>query len=156
MRGGNMVNAKELKKQVLFEDISDREMEKVAKVTKELSLKKDDFLFKEGDDTKGIYMIRSGKIEITKVTPDGWKQTIAVLTPGHFFGELSILEKRKHEANALVIENTELLKLPKEEFEKMEKEDVALASQILKKLALVMSKNLRRMNEKFLNALINY
>lgn len=151
-----MVNAKELKKQVLFEDISDREMEKVAKVTKELSLKKDDFLFKEGDDTKGIYMIRSGKIEITKVTPDGWKQTIAVLTPGHFFGELSILEKRKHEANALVIENTELLKLPKEEFEKMEKEDVALASQILKKLALVMSKNLRRMNEKFLNALINY
>ncbi|TAL25340.1 MAG: Crp/Fnr family transcriptional regulator, partial [Nitrospirae bacterium] len=42
-----MVNAKELKKQVLFEDISDREMEKVAKVTKELSLKKDDFLFKE-------------------------------------------------------------------------------------------------------------
>ncbi|KAF0146211.1 MAG: cyclic nucleotide-binding domain-containing protein [Nitrospirae bacterium] len=151
-----MVSIKELKKQVLFEDISDKEMGKLAKVIKELSLKKDELLFKEGDDTKGIYMIRSGKIEITKVTPDGWKQTIAVLTPGHFFGELSILEKRKHEAIAVVIENTELLKLPKEEFEKMEKEDVALASQILKKLALVMSKNLRRMNEKFLNALINY
>ncbi|MDO9287801.1 MAG: cyclic nucleotide-binding domain-containing protein [Thermodesulfovibrionales bacterium] len=151
-----MVSIKELKKQVLFENISDSEMGKLAKVIKELSLKKDELLFKEGDDTKGIYMIRSGKIEITKVTPDGWKQTIAVLTPDHFFGELSILEKRKHEAIAIAIENTELLKLPKEEFEKMEKEDVALASQILKKLALVMSKNLRRMNEKFLNALINY
>lgn len=151
-----MVSIKELKKQVLFENISDKEMGKLAKVIKELSLKKDELLFKEGDDTKGIYMIRSGKIEITKVTPDGWKQTIAVLTPDHFFGELSILEKRKHEAIAIAIENTELLKLPKEEFEKMEKEDVALASQILKKLALVMSKNLRRMNEKFLNALINY
>jgi CRP-like cAMP-binding protein len=56
----------------------------------------------------------------------------------------------------VAIENTELLKLPKEEFEKLEKEDVVLASQILKKLVLVMSKNLRRMNEKFLNALINY
>ncbi|MEK6652837.1 MAG: cyclic nucleotide-binding domain-containing protein, partial [Nitrospirota bacterium] len=142
-----MVSIKELKKQVLFENISDSEMGKLAKVIKELSLKKDELLFKEGDDTKGIYMIRSGKIEITKVTPDGWKQTIAVLTPDHFFGELSILEKRKHEAIAIAIENTELLKLPKEEFEKMEKEDVALASQILKKLALVMSKNLRRMNE---------
>lgn len=151
-----MVSIKELKKQVLFENISDKEMGKLAKVIKELSLKKDELLFKEGDDTKGIYMIRSGKIEITKVTPDGWKQTIAVLTPDHFFGELSILEKRKHEAIAIAIENTELLKLPKEEFEKMEKEDVALALQILKKLALVMSKNLRRMNEKFLNALINY
>lgn len=151
-----MVSTKELKKQVLFEDINDKELEKLAKGIKELSLKKGDFLFKEGDETKGIYMISSGKIEITKVTTDGWKQTLAVLKSGNFFGELSILEKRKHEANAVATENTELLKLPKEEFEKMERENVALASQILKKLALVMSKNLRRMNEKFLNALINY
>ena len=151
-----MVNISELKKQILFEDISNSELEKLAKVIKEVSLKKGEFLFKEGEDTKGIYMIRSGKIEINKVTPDGWKQTLAVLSTGSFFGELSIIEKRKHEANAVAIENTELLKLPKEEFEKLEKEDVVLASQILKKLVLVMSKNLRRMNEKFLNALINY
>lgn len=151
-----MVSIKELKKQVLFEDISDREMEKLAKVIKRLSLKKDELLFKEGDETKGIYMIRSGKVEITKVTSDGWKQTLAVLSTGNFFGELSIIEKRKHEANAVAIENTELLKLPKEEFEKLEKEDVVLASQILKKLVLIMCKNLRRMNEKFLKVLINY
>lgn len=151
-----MVSIKELKKQVLFEDISDSEMGKLAKVIKRLSLKKDELLFKEGDDTKGIYMIRSGKVEITKVTSDGWKQTLAVLATGNFFGELSIIEKRKHEANAVAIENTELLKLPKEEFEKLEKEDVVLASQILKKLVLIMCKNLRRMNEKFLKVLINY
>ncbi|MEK7683489.1 MAG: cyclic nucleotide-binding domain-containing protein, partial [Nitrospirota bacterium] len=137
-----MVNISELKKQILFEDISNSELEKLAKVIKEVSLKKGEFLFKEGEDTKGIYMIRSGKIEINKVTPDGWKQTLAVLSTGNFFGELSIIEKRKHEANAVAIENTELLKLPKEEFEKLEKEDVVLASQILKKLVLVMSKNL--------------
>ncbi len=151
-----MVNISELKKQILFEGISDSELGRLSKITKELSLKKDEFLFKEGADTKGIYMIRSGKIEINKTTTDGWKQTLAVLTVGNFFGELSIIEKRKHEANAVAIENTELLKLPKEEFEKLEKEDVVLASQILKKLVFVMTKNLRRMNEKFLNALINY
>jgi CRP-like cAMP-binding protein len=151
-----MVDVKELKKQVLFEDISDKELGRLAKSIKELSLKKGDFLFKEGDETKGIYMIRSGKIEITKVTPDGWKQTLAVLKTGNFFGELSILEKRRHEANAIATENSDIFKLPKEEFEKMERDNVALAAQILKKLALVMSKNLRRMNEKFLNALINY
>ncbi len=151
-----MVNISELKKQILFEDISNSELEKLAKVIKEVSLKKGEFLFKEGEDTKGIYMICSGKIEINKVTPDGWKQTLAVLTAGGFFGELSIIEHRRHEANAVAIEGAELLKLPKEEFEKLEKENIAITSQILKKLVLVMSKNLRRMNEKFLNALINY
>ncbi len=150
-----MINAKELKKQILFEDISESDLEKLAKIIKELSLKQNEFLFKEGEDTKGIYLIRSGKVEINKVTPDGWRQTLAVLSDGSFFGELSILEKRRHEANAIALENSDLLKLPKEDFEIMEKENMALASRILKKLALVMSKNLRRMNEKFLNALIN-
>ncbi|MBU4319514.1 MAG: cyclic nucleotide-binding domain-containing protein [Thermodesulfovibrionales bacterium] len=151
-----MISINELREQILFEGIADSGLEKLSKITRELSLKKDEFLFKEGEDTKGIYMIRSGKIEITKTTTDGWKQTLAILSTGNFLGELSIIEKRKHEANAVAIENTELLKLPKEEFEKLEKEDVVLASQILKKLVLVMCKNLRRMNEKFLNALINY
>jgi CRP-like cAMP-binding protein len=151
-----MVNISELKKQILLEDIADSELERLSKIMQELSLKKDEFIFKEGEDTKGIYMIRSGKIEISKVTPDGWKQTLAVLQAGSFFGELSILEKRKHEANASAIEKSELLKLSKEDFEKMEKDDISPALQILKKIALVMSKNLRRMNEKFLNVLINY
>ena len=151
-----MISVSDLRKQVLLEDIGDSYLERLAKLLELKSLKRGEFLFNEGDDTKGIYMIRAGKIEISKLTPDGWKQTLAVLSNGNFFGELSILEKRKHEASAVALENTEFFKLSREVFEKMEREDAALASQVIKKIALVMSKNLRRMNEKFLNALINY
>lgn len=151
-----MANVTDLKKQVLFEDIGESGLEKMTKIIREITLKKGEFLFKEGEETKGIYLVKSGKIEISKVTADGWRQTLAVFTPGHFFGELSILEKRKHEATATAIENTELFKLLKEDFEKIGKEDSSLAFEIIKKIALVMSKNLRRMNDKFLNALVNY
>lgn len=151
-----MLSASELKKHVLFEDIEKSELEKVTGELTELSLKKGDSLFKEGDETKGIYLVRSGKVEISKVTQDAWKQTLAVLTPGHFFGELSIMEKRLHEANAVALEKADLFLLKKEVFEKMEKENPVLAMEIFKKIALIMSRNLRRMNEKFLNALINY
>jgi CRP/FNR family transcriptional regulator len=151
-----MIDISELKKQVLLENISDEELQRLSKLLELQTIKKGEYLFKEGDETTGIYMIRSGKIEISKLTPDGWKQTLAVLSAGNFFGELSILEKRKHEANAIAIEGTELFKLSKNVFETMEKEDPSLAFQIIKKIAIVMSKNLRRMNEKFLNALINY
>jgi CRP-like cAMP-binding protein len=151
-----MLNASELRKQVLFEDIEKCDLDKLAAEITEISLKKGDGLFKEGDETRGIYLVRSGKIEISKVTPDAWKQTLAVLTPGNFFGELSIMEKRRHEAVAVALEKADLLLLKKEVFERMEKETPVLALQITKKIALVMSRNLRRMNEKFLNALINY
>jgi hypothetical protein len=46
--------------------------------------------------------------------------------------------------------------LPKEFFEKMETENVGLALHITKKIAIEMSKNLRKMNQRFLNALVNY
>ncbi|BCB96256.1 hypothetical protein JZK55_11780 [Dissulfurispira thermophila] len=151
-----MIAITDLKKQVLFEDIDDKHLEKIAGKLQELSIKKDNFVFKEKEEAKGIYLIHSGKLEISKTTPDGWKQTLAVLGKGHFCGELSILEKRHHEANAIALENTTIFLLSKDEFEKIENEDLVLANVILKKLAFVLSKNLRHMNDKFLNVLINY
>ncbi len=151
-----MVGAEELKSQILFEDIDLARLENLAPSLTDISLKKGDVLFSEDDDTKGIYLIRSGKMEISKTTSDGWKQTIAVFTPRHFFGELSIMEKRRHEATATALEDSKLLLLSKEDFERLEKEQVDIAFQVSKKIAIVMSKNLRLMNERFIRALINY
>ena len=81
---------------------------------------------------------------------------LVVLPAGHFFGELSILENRKHVASATALEDTELFLIPKDEFERMMADDCGLALHIIKKLAVVMSMNLRRMNDKFLSALISY
>ncbi len=147
---------KSLKHQFLLEDLDNQEIAKISKIIQKLNFKKGEYMFKEKDDTKGLYLINSGQVEIAKVTSDGWKQTLAVFSKGHFFGELSILEKRRHEAHAIAVENTEILLIGKEDFEKMEKEESPIAFKIMKKIALVMCKNLRRMNDKFLKALISY
>ncbi|MEC4676683.1 MAG: cyclic nucleotide-binding domain-containing protein [Nitrospirota bacterium] len=147
---------KTLRKQVLFEDLDTQELAEVSKIIQELKFKKGEQIFSEKEDTKGLYLIKSGKVEIAKVTPDGWKQPLAVLAPEHFFGELSILEKRRHEAIAVAVEDTTILLIAVEEFEKLEKDASPIAFKIMKKIALVMCKNLRRMNDKFLNALISY
>ena len=145
-----------LKEQVLFKDFSNQELTRISKIIQKLNFKKGDYIFKEKEDTKGLYLIHSGRVEIAKFTPDGWKQTLAVFTKGHFFGELSILEKRRHEAVATATENTQIFLIGKKDFERMEKENSDIAVKIIKSIALVMCKNLRRMNDKFLNALISY
>ena len=151
-----MVKAELLKQQVLLQDIETAGLEKMAKIMEQVFVKKGEPLFKESDQTQGLWLIASGTIEISRVTADGWRQTLVVLPAGHFFGELSILENRKHVASAVALEDTDLLLIPKAEFEKMMDEDCALALIIVKKIAIVMSKNLRRMNDKFLSALISY
>lgn len=151
-----MINVETLKQQILLQDIDKAGLDKMAKITRQVTVKKGEPLFKEKDETKGLWLILSGKIEISRITADGWRQTLVVLPPDHFFGELSILENRKHVASAVALEDTELLLIPKEDFEKMMDEDCALALCIVKRIAIAMSKNLRRMNDKFLSALISY
>jgi CRP/FNR family transcriptional regulator len=151
-----MIKPEVLKQQILLKDIDAAGLNTIAKIVKEVFIKKGEALFKESEETKGLWLIHSGKIEISKITADGWRQTIVVLPPGHFFGELSILENRKHVASATALEDTELFLIPKEDFERMMEEDCSLALCIVKRVAIAMSKNLRRMNDKFLSALINY
>jgi CRP-like cAMP-binding protein len=151
-----MLSPATLKEQALLEDLDDSELKKIAGIIKEVRFKKGGTVFREKDETEGIFLIHSGKVEISKVTPDGWKQTLAVLSRGSFFGELSIIEHRHHEANAVALEDTLILLIRKEDFKKMESEDLLLATRIMKGLIFVLSKNLRQMNERFLNALISY
>jgi len=151
-----VVSHEALKEQGLLEDLDAEELRKISAFVKEISFTKGTYVFREQEDTRGIFLIHAGKIEISKVTADGWKQTLAVLGKGSFFGELSIIERRLHEANAVALEDTTVLFIPREDFEKMEKEDLLLATRIMKRLILVLSRNLRHMNEKFLNALISY
>ena len=151
-----MIDPEILKRKVLLSDLDKGGLEKLSTIIKQMSFKKGEQLFKEKDETRGLYLMHSGKVEISKLTPDGWRQTLTVLTPGHFFGELSILERRQHEAGAVAVEDTEVLLISKGEFERLMKEDIGLACNIIKKIALVMSKNLRRMNDRFLSALVSY
>ena len=151
-----MIKEEAMKGQVLLRDLDKASLGKVANITRQVSIKKGEALFKEKEQTQGLWLIHSGKVEISRVTADGWRQTLVVLPAGHFFGELSILENRKHVASATALEDTELFLIPKDEFEKMMEDDCGLALHIIKKLAIVMSMNLRRMNDKFLSALISY
>ncbi len=84
-----MADKSELKKQMLFSDLTDAELGiDGARRSRSRSYPKGKPIFKEGEPTKGIYLVKSGKVEISKITADGWKQTLAILTENHIFGEL--------------------------------------------------------------------
>jgi len=113
-----MVKADALKEQILLQDMDKTGLNKIAAIVKEITIKKGEALFKEKDATRGLWLIHSGKIEISRVTADGWRQTLVVLPAGHFFGELSILENRKHVASAVALDDTRLFLIPRKTLKK--------------------------------------
>jgi len=152
-----MVNLSDLKKQILLKALTDEELKIIAERIKPVKYPLGKLIFMEGETTKGIYLIKTGKIEISKSTPDGWKQTLAVLNDDHFFGELSVIEdKKEHGAIATAIENTDLYLIPTDDLRSLEQDHPKIMYKIMKTIARVASRNVHTMNEKLVKLLISY
>lgn len=171
----------DLKLQILFDGLDDSELESLVNMVEVLHFSKGSAIFREGEPTKGVYMIKSGEVEITKrlpidlktkmliavrnlqncceirKTPKGWKQVFAKLIDGHFFGELSVIEGRKqHGADADALEDTELLLIRAEKFLEIEETRPESMLRVLRTIARISSKNLRMLDRQLLKLIIGY
>lgn len=152
-----MIQQADLKKQKLLSDLNDTELGLIAKKVAVETYNMGAMIFAEGDETKGVCMVKKGKVEISKSTPDGWKHTLAVLPEQHFFGELAVIEGRKaHSTNAVALEATELYRITTDDLQYLEQAEPAMMYKIMKTIARMASRNVHTMNEKLMKALISY
>lgn len=152
-----MVNKSDLKNQILFSDLTDVELEMIAQKISVENHPKGKEIFKDGEPTKGLYLVNKGKVEISKITPDGWKQTLAVLNANHFFGELSVVEdKTMHGADATAIDASEVFRIRTDDFRALEQSNPNMMYKIMKTIARIASKNVHSMNERLMKLLISY
>lgn len=152
-----MPDKEELKKQILFCDLTDTELDLILRTVLVEQYAKGSTIFREGEPTKGIYLVKHGKVEISKNTPDGWKQTLAILTDNHIFGELSVIEDKKtHGATAVAIDSAEMYRIKTEDFKALENSNPAMMYKIMKTIARIASKNVHSMNEKLMKLLVSY
>jgi len=91
-------------------------------------------LFRDGDSSKEMYVIHSGKVKITKQIGNT-ETTIAMLGSGEFFGEMATLLDKPRSATAEVAEDSLLIVLGPQTFEAMISSNTEIALKIIKKLA---------------------
>jgi len=84
-------------------------------IGQERLLKSGEYLFREKDRGDEMYLIKGGKIRITKEM-GGEEKPLAVLNEGAFFGEMAIIDNKSRSASAIAEEDTELIIVNKEAF----------------------------------------
>jgi CRP-like cAMP-binding protein len=73
-------------------------------------------LFLRGDPGSFLYVIERGRVKIALSSADGKEMILVLLGPGDFFGELALLDGGQRSADAVVVEDAELLLLGREDF----------------------------------------
>jgi len=91
-------------------------------------------LFHEGDAGSDMFVIHSGRVELTRRMKD--RETIlASLPPGEFFGEMAVVNNRPRSASATVKEDAWLLVIDARTFEAMIRGKAEIAVRMIKAMA---------------------
>jgi CRP-like cAMP-binding protein/CheY-like chemotaxis protein len=92
------------------------ELEKLSLDRKVKTFKKKENLYHEGDYPNGLYFIHSGKVKTYKINDDGKELITNLYHAGEFLGYKAILEDENYKESASAIENTEVVKIPRQDF----------------------------------------
>lgn len=76
-----------------------------------VKIPKGEYLFRENDPPDAMYVIKSGKLAITKDKQET-EIVLAELGPGAMLGEMAFFDDRPRSASAKAIKDTECIKLP--------------------------------------------
>ena len=68
-------------------------------------------IFSEGDTSEWFYLIKKGKVKITKLSHEGKEIILEIISPMDFFGGIAVLRGFPYPANAVAMEDTEVMKI---------------------------------------------
>jgi len=100
-----------------------------------ITLLKKQMVYVEGRRPNNLFLLLKGKVKVFKSTEDGKELITHLLGPGDFFGYQPILEDQAYSDSAQVLEEAEIMLIPRAHFTAILEHDFTLAARFIKLLA---------------------
>lgn len=113
--------------------------------------RKKQILYTEGQRPKAVYYVISGKVKIFKANDDGKELITNIYSKGDFFGYTYILEEISYKENAQILEDAQLMLIPRDDFMSLISTDFTVANQFIK----MITHNVLEKEESLLNLAYN-
>jgi CRP-like cAMP-binding protein len=100
----------------LFAGLSEKDL---VTIVTDLRLKeygKNDLIFRQGDESRELYIVLKGKVRIYKISPSGDETSIDIFSTADVFGELAAMDSEPRNAAAQAVGVVSLLLMPQERF----------------------------------------
>jgi serine phosphatase RsbU (regulator of sigma subunit) len=106
------------KKVPLLSDLPRDEMETLAATLQIVLLRPGDVLFREGEPGDSLYIVLEGQLEVLLAIGTGDEKRMAILGPGEFVGEMSLLiPERSRTASVQTLKGARLWRMTRTDFE---------------------------------------
>ncbi|MEP1095182.1 MAG: response regulator [Cyclobacteriaceae bacterium] len=128
-----------------------KSLETLEKERKTQVYKKRDIIYREDDHSSYVYKIRMGKVKTYRINEDGKELVLNILKEGDFLGEQSLIQDTSRTEFAEAIEDTELIQIPREDFQKLIFSNREVSGHLIK----LISKNLSNREDELMEMAYN-
>jgi len=97
-------------------DLSATEVKDLATSLRRRRFRRNEVIFHKDDPGNCLYVLLSGSVKVFLRSEDGREVILTLLGPGDYVGELALLDGEPRSADAVALEPTEVLVLPRDVF----------------------------------------
>ena len=105
-----------LKKVAIFQDLGDAQLQAVAEMFKERQYKRNEIIFVEEDTGQYMYIVKKGRVKVSRTLPNGRETILTFHKEGEYFGEMSLIDGETAPANVTAVVATTILVLDRKDF----------------------------------------
>lgn len=110
----------ELRRGYLFAELTEQQVERIARHAVKVRLAEGDPLFEQGDPAKRFYLVTAGQIKLFRLSPAGNEKVIDIVTPGQSFAEaLVFLESPHYPVGAQALQPSAVISIDSQDFASM-------------------------------------
>lgn len=120
----------------IFSNVPEEMLIEIGHVAYKTIMSSQTIIFRQGDKGNSFYIINSGKVRVYRRSPEGIETELTVIGAGGYFGELALLTGNPCAGYVETTEDTELVVIPKNQFEKILKMYPHVASDFIKQLSI--------------------
>ena len=120
----------------LFNGLPESQLKEIEQIVVDRFYDKRDFIFYEGDEGNGFYVVVEGLVKIFKVSLEGKEQILHILGPGEPFGEVPVFSGQSFPANSEAIAKSHLLFFPRNAMVELISSNPSLALNMLAVLSM--------------------
>lgn len=104
-------------------------------------------LYQEGKRPRFLYYLVRGKVKAIRMHEDGKEYITDIFTDGDFIGYPALIDDKNYTDNAVMLEESEIMPIPKDDFLQMIYGDIAVAAKFIH----IITQNVRAKEERLLN-----
>ena len=118
----------------LFLRVGEEDLQSIADLLIERRYPKNSVIVEEGLAGDYMYIVRSGRVKVTKASEDGREKIMDFFEAGGFFGEMALLDEEPRSASVRTLEPVLLLALSRRDFMKLLRGSPDLALSLIQEL----------------------